>query len=89
LKISEFSDPGVLVYAGAGLFVSGDPAVQPRAASATTVRQGFVENSNASSITEMGNLISASRLFEANQKVIQAADERVGRLINDVGNPLS
>ena len=89
LKISEFSGPGALVPTGTGLFVAADPAVQPRAASATTVRQGFAESSNASSITEMVNLISASRLFEANQKVIVAADDRMGRLINDVGNPIS
>jgi flagellar basal-body rod protein FlgF len=89
LKIAEFSGPGALVATGAGLFIAADPAVQPRAASATTVRQGFAESSNASSITEMVNLLTASRLFEANQKVIVAADERMGRLISDVGNPLS
>jgi flagellar basal-body rod protein FlgF len=89
LKISEFSEPGALVPAGAGVFVAANPLAPPRAASATMVRQGFVENANTSSLTEMANLISASRLFEANQKVIQAADDRVGRLIADVGNPLS
>jgi flagellar basal-body rod protein FlgF len=87
LKISEFSDPGALVATGSGLFIAADPAVQPRAATATTVRQGFAESANTSSITEMVDLISASRLFEANQKVITAADDRVGRLITDVGNP--
>jgi flagellar basal body rod protein FlgG len=35
----------------------------------------------------MGNLLTAMRLYEANQKVIQMEDDRVGRLINDVGNP--
>ena len=89
LKLSEFSDPGALVSTGTGLFVAADPAVQPPAASAASVRQGFVENANTSSVTEMVNLISAMRLFQANQKVIQSADDRVGRLITDVGNPLA
>jgi flagellar basal-body rod protein FlgF len=87
LKLSEFSDPGALVPAGAGLFIAAAPAVLPGAASHTSVRQGFVENSNTSTITGMVNLINANRLFEANQKVILAADERVSRLISDVGNP--
>lgn len=89
LKISEFSDPGALVATGAGYFVTANPAVQPRAASASTVRQGFVENANTSPMMEMVNLISASRFFEANQKVIQAADDRMGRLISEVGNPIT
>ena len=87
LKISEFADPGALVSAGSGLFIAADPAVQPRAATATTVRQGFAESANTSSMTEMVDLINASRLFEANQKVITTADDRMGRLITDVGNP--
>ena len=87
LKLSEFSDPGALVPTGSGVFIAPSPMVQPIAASHTTVRQGFVENSNASTITEMVNLINANRHFQANQKVILATDERMGRLINDVGNP--
>ena len=51
------------------------------------VRQGFVENANTSSVTEMVNLISAMRLFQANQKTIQSEDDRVGRLISDLGTP--
>ena len=62
-------------------------AAQPRAASTSTVRQGFLENANTSSVSEMANLISAMRFFEANQKVIQTEDDRVGRLISDVANP--
>jgi flagellar basal body rod protein FlgG len=87
LKLSAFSDPGALVATGRGLFIAADPAFQPPAASAATVRQGFVENANTSSVTEMVNLISAMRLFQANQKTIQSEDDRVGRLISDVGNP--
>ena len=53
----------------------------------SVVQQGFLENANTSSMTEMGNLITAMRFFEANQKVIQTEDDRVGRLISDVANP--
>ena len=86
LKISEFSDPNVLTQAGSGLFILTDPAVQPHVAANSTVRQGFVENANTSSIMEMGNLITAMRLYEANQKVIQTEDDRVNQLISAVSN---
>ena len=58
-----------------------------RDATTSFVQQGFLENANTSSMTEMGNLIIAMRFFEANQKVIQTEDDRVGRLISDVANP--
>ena len=89
LKLADFGGPGTLVPAGAGLFTAADPAAPPPAASGALVRQGFIENANTSSVTEMVNLIDATRLFQANQKVIQSEDDRVGRLIADVGNPLA
>jgi flagellar basal-body rod protein FlgF len=87
IKIWDFANPGALTVTGAGLFINSDPSVQPQASTTASVSQGFLEGGNTSSLTEMGNLITASRLFEANQKVIQTEDDRVGRLISDVGNP--
>jgi flagellar basal body rod protein FlgG len=84
LKITEFSDPGVLTPTAAGLFIAADPNAQGHAATASQVRQGFVENANTSAVTEMGNLITAMRFYEANQKVIQTADDRVSHLITEV-----
>lgn len=87
LKLTEFNDPAALTSTGTGLFVNTGQAAQPRAASTSTVRQGFLENANTSAVSEMANLISAMRFFEANQKIIQTEDDRVGRLISDVANP--
>src|ERR1051325_1035431 len=89
LKLIEFSDPAALTSAGTGLFISANPAVPPYAAQAANVRQGFLENANTTAMIEMSNLISAMRLYEANQKVIQTQDERMGRLISEVANPIS
>ena len=36
---------------------------------------------------EMTNLISVMRAYEANQRVIQMQDERMGRAISELGNP--
>jgi flagellar basal-body rod protein FlgG len=87
LKLAEFDDPRVLVPTGGGCFVVSDPAIQPGASTTSTVHQGFVESSNAVPVQEMGDLISAMRFYEANQKVAQMADDRANRLISDVANP--
>ena len=87
LKLTEFDNPAGLAQTGAGLFVDPDLAARPRATTTSVVRQGVLENANTSSMAEMGHLISAMRFYEANQKVIQSEDERVGRLISDVANP--
>jgi flagellar basal-body rod protein FlgG len=86
LKVVEFDDPAALTQTGAGVFITTDPTVQPKATSTSTLSQGFLENGNTSSIREMGNLITAMRFFEANQKVAQNEDQRVGNLISQVSN---
>jgi flagellar basal-body rod protein FlgG len=87
LKVSEFSNPGALTATGNGFYLATDPSLQPSAATSSTIRQGFLESGNTSSMNEMGNLITAMRLFEANQKVIQTEDDRVSHLITEVANP--
>jgi flagellar basal body rod protein FlgG len=87
LKLTEFDNPAGLAQTGTGVFVDPNLAAQPHDATTSTIRQGFLENANTSSMTEMGSLISAMRFYEANQKVIQSEDDRVGRLISDVANP--
>lgn len=49
------------------------------------VRQGFLEASNVNPVIEMVNLIEVHRSYEANQKMIQAHDAALGRVINDIG----
>jgi flagellar basal body rod protein FlgG len=87
LKLTEFDNLAGLTPSASGSFVDPDQAAKPRDATTSFVQQGFLENANTSSMTEMGNLIIAMRFFEANQKVIQTEDDRVGRLISDVANP--
>jgi flagellar basal body rod protein FlgG len=36
---------------------------------------------------EMAHLITSMRMYEANQRVIQAQDDRMGRAITELGNP--
>ncbi len=82
LRIVTFADPGALRHLDATAFVA-DAA--PEDLDAPAVRQGFVEGSNVDPIREMTEMISHVRLYEAQQKLIQAADGALGQVTRDLG----
>ncbi|HUD49590.1 MAG TPA: flagellar hook-basal body protein [Candidatus Baltobacteraceae bacterium] len=86
LKITEFVKPTLLTQISGAYFMANDPNLQTRP-STSTLRQGFLEGSNTSPVTEMANMMTAMRSFEANQHIIQIQDERLGKTISDLGNP--
>lgn len=49
-----------------------------------TVIQGRLETSNVNSVQEMVKMITASRVYEANQKMIQTHDSTLSRAVNDI-----
>lgn len=59
-----------------------NPEVQPVVG--TKVTQGFVEGSNVDIVREMTDMISAHRVFEANQKAVKAYDSIAEKLVNSV-----
>ena len=87
LHIVTFGDTSQIAYAGGGHFLPADKSVQPQDVANPSVRQGYIEGSNTTAVSEMTNLITSMRAFEANQKVIQTQDERMGKTIQDLGNP--
>lgn len=84
LKLVEFSDPNRLTPALGGFYLAKDPALEPQAAAQSTLRQQWIEGANTSPMLEMSSLMAALRSFEANQKVIQLQDERMGKVINEL-----
>jgi flagellar basal-body rod protein FlgF len=86
IRLVEFSHPRELKPIGGGCFVTDNPQSQAIAAKSSQLRQGLLESANTSPTTEMASLITAMRMFEANQKVMQMQDERMGRVITDLGN---
>ena len=50
------------------------------------VTQGMLSGSNVNPITEMISMIAATRLFEANQKCIQAQDETLNQAVNNIAH---
>nr|WP_307991063.1 flagellar basal-body rod protein FlgF [uncultured Niameybacter sp.] len=50
-----------------------------------TVIQGYTESSNVNPVTAMVDMITVSRAYEANQKMIQVHDTLLGKAVNEVG----
>jgi flagellar basal body rod protein FlgG len=85
LQTYEFKKPEKLTKSGSGFFRADDSAAQATPSTQTQVRQGFIESANTSPTTEMASLITAMRLFESNQKVLQMQSDRMSRVITDLG----
>lgn len=81
IQLANFTNPAGLNSLGKSLFqpteASGDPIVgNPGGAEGLgTLLQGSTEQSNVSVVDEFVNLIVAQRAYEANSKVVKAADE--------------
>jgi flagellar basal-body rod protein FlgG len=80
LEIAKFSNPAGLRPLGGNLFAvttaSGDPETgSPGVDARGTLQQGFLEDSNVSVVEEMVNMIIGQRAYEANSRVVKAADD--------------
>lgn len=84
LKVVEFNTPQLLAPVGGGLFAALDSKLQPSDSSRTNLRQGFLESANTSPVVEMANMITAMRHFEANHRMVQLQDERMGKAISEL-----
>lgn len=85
LSVVEFIDMKFLTKEASGTFRNDMAANISPDISGTTVRQGMIETSNVNSIQEMTELLKATRMFEANQKVVKAYGEMESRAVNDIG----
>ncbi len=81
IQLANFANPAGLNSLGQNLFTptdaSGDPTVGlPGGQEGSgTLLQGYIEGSNVSVVQEFVNLIVSQRAYEANSKVVKAADE--------------
>jgi len=87
LKVVEFNDVHLLRQANGGVFLADNPNIQTKTVTQPALRQGYLEGANTSAVMEMANLIRVMRGFEANQRLVQAQDERMGRAITELGSP--
>ncbi len=79
-------DPAYAKREGLSLTDAGGTAtvVDPETAG-ITVQQGVIEQSNVNAVAEMMQMILVTRLFEANQKIIQVQDATLDKAVNEVG----
>lgn len=88
IPLAQFLNPAGLNSLGRNLYMpteaSGEPTLSnPGGADGVgSLLQGFIEQSNVSVVQEFINLIMAQRAYEANSKVVKAADEMYQQVNN-------
>jgi flagellar basal-body rod protein FlgF len=82
LKLVKFEDPGALLPEGSSLLALGGGGAMTPATELLTV--GAVEESNAQPVAAMTELMTASRTFEAFQKVLEQFGEIDRKLLTSV-----
>ncbi len=90
LQLALFNNPGGLNSTGGNLFLataaSGDPVIGTPGGSEGigAIQQGMLEQSNVSVVDEFVQMIVAQRSYEANSRVVNAADQML-QGINSLG----
>ena len=82
IRIMDFGELQGLKRVEGGFMAGGQTPAQVEE---PKLLQGFLENSNVNPLREMVNLISLSRIHEANHKMIQQYDQLFGKAINMLG----
>lgn len=86
LGVFEFKETDKLVRMGDGMLTPADPKVQPQLSQNPQLANGMLEMSNVQPLKEMVNMITVSRAYEANQRVIMSEDETLGKGIQALGS---
>jgi flagellar basal-body rod protein FlgG len=88
ITLANFQNPAGLNSLGGSLFTPTDASgaaivgTPGGADGVGTIMQGYVEQSNVSVVDEFINMITAQRAYEANSKVVKAADEMYQQVNN-------
>jgi len=88
LQLANFANPAGLNSIGRNMFLPTDASGEPTIGNPGgqeglgTLLQGYVEQSNVSVVEEFINLIVSQRAYEANSKVVKAADEMYSQVNN-------
>ncbi len=81
LKLSDFEDTNYLTHYGETMWDAKEGAVEIEPEKAE-VFQGFLEMSNASVVKEMVNMITISRQYESNQKMLTTFDDTLEKTMS-------
>ena len=83
IGVKDFDDYNYLEHYGENYYqpVEGATMIEADA----KIFEGYLEASNVQVVSEMVELISATRTYESNQKVIQTIDETLDKAVNQLG----
>lgn len=84
LSVQKFANNALLQHQPGGYFLPGN-AGAPTRVEKPDLMQGYLESSNVSALREMVDLVLISRAYEANDKVIKAVDEQMGKTLEALG----
>jgi flagellar basal-body rod protein FlgG len=88
IQLANFANPAGLHSMGHNLYTATDASGEPTVGTPGgqeglgRLTQGYVEQSNVSVVEEFINLIVSQRAYEANSKVVRAADEMYQQVNN-------
>jgi flagellar basal-body rod protein FlgG len=83
LQITSFEDPHALRKVGGNLLMATEAAAEVPFDG--ILRQGYLEQSNVAVVTEMVDMITVMRAYEANQKMVWFIDGTLDKACNEVG----
>lgn len=83
LNIVDFADYNYLAKYGENMYDLVEGGVVQEAD--CRVEQGALEMSNMNIVSEMVDMISITRNYEANQKIVQTMDDSLDKTVNQVG----
>lgn len=84
IAVYDFPKPYQLEKIAGTFFLPKQGAVPQLAGPMTTVAQGTLEQSNVDSISEMVQMVEASRFFESCSKVVRAFDDMAAKSVNEL-----
>jgi flagellar basal-body rod protein FlgG len=88
IQLANFTNPAGMNSIGHNLFIPTDASGEPTIGNPGgqegmgALQQGYVEQSNVSVVEEFISLIMSQRAYEANSKVVRAADEMYQQVNN-------
>ncbi len=88
IQLANFANPGGLNSIGNSLFTPTDASGEATVGNPGgqeglgTLMQGYLEGSNVSIVEEFINMIVSQRAYEANSKVVKAADDMLSQINN-------
>jgi flagellar basal-body rod protein FlgG len=88
IQLANFQNPAGLNSLGGNIYVPTDASGQPNVGTPAgpeglgSLMQGYQEESNVSVVQEFINLIQSQRAYEADSKVVKAADEMYQQINN-------